>query len=170
MGFGNYLKRIWKDTTIEPVILLMGLAFSVLSGAQVQTNLLMWKICHIGQKLVLISNSQTLRLSDFESWFFFNIQLVLSLPPRHSCAQPVYVPVLIWTLSGCIFHRSHRECLLWHCIVWKYKVWIRTHNLRVWELERKAQVFDHRNELWRTYLQKSDCFYWNSKRSSNSNQ
>ena len=47
MGFGNYLKRIWKDTTIEPVILLMGLAFSVLSGAQVQTNLLMWKICHL---------------------------------------------------------------------------------------------------------------------------
>ena len=56
MGFGNYLKRIWKDTTIEPVILLMGLAFSVLSGAQVQTNLLMWKICHIGPKLVLIFN------------------------------------------------------------------------------------------------------------------
>ena len=50
MGFGNYLKRIRKDTTIEPVILLMGLAFSVLSGAQVQTNQLMWKICHIGQK------------------------------------------------------------------------------------------------------------------------
>ena len=56
--------------TIEPVILLMGLAFSVMSGAQVQTNLLMWKICHVEMKYdeVICGN---LRLSNFHIVFYY---------------------------------------------------------------------------------------------------
>ena len=44
----------------------MALAFSVMNGAQVQTNLLMWKICHVEMKHseVICGN---LRLSNFLS-------------------------------------------------------------------------------------------------------
>ena len=43
----KFLGLIRFKITIEPVILLFAVAYSVLSSAQVQTNLLMWKICHL---------------------------------------------------------------------------------------------------------------------------
>ena len=63
-NFVDFLLEFISGITIEPVILLMALAFSVMNGAQVQTNLLMWKICHVEMKYdeVICGN---LRLSNF---------------------------------------------------------------------------------------------------------
>ena len=41
------LKRFWKNLTLEPVIFLFTLGWSIQYGAQLQTNLLMWKVCHL---------------------------------------------------------------------------------------------------------------------------
>ncbi len=37
----------WNSLTLEPVIFVFSFAWSILAGAQLQTNLLMWKVCHL---------------------------------------------------------------------------------------------------------------------------
>jgi hypothetical protein len=41
------LKKAWSKVTLEPAIFLFGCMFGILYGVQVQTNLQLWKICHI---------------------------------------------------------------------------------------------------------------------------
>ena len=70
-NFVDFLIEFIGGITIEPVILLMALAFSVMNGAQVQTNLLMWKICHVEMKHDE-DICRNLRLSNFLSVNIFS--------------------------------------------------------------------------------------------------
>ncbi len=40
-------KAFWHNLTLEPVIFLFNFAWAIEFGARLQTNLLMWKVCHI---------------------------------------------------------------------------------------------------------------------------
>jgi hypothetical protein len=40
-------KHIFSNDFSEPVIFLSVIAFAAVYGAQIPTNLLMWKVCHI---------------------------------------------------------------------------------------------------------------------------
>jgi hypothetical protein len=43
----NFAKIIFSSITLEPALLLMQLGRFILEGAQIQTDLLLWKICHL---------------------------------------------------------------------------------------------------------------------------
>ncbi len=40
-------KTVWKNTTLEPVLLMFSFGWAIEFGVRVQTNLLMWKVCHV---------------------------------------------------------------------------------------------------------------------------
>ena len=41
------IRQILNRITLEPLIFLFLFSFYILDGAQIQTNLLLWKICHL---------------------------------------------------------------------------------------------------------------------------
>ncbi len=47
MGLLDIVKREVKSITIEPVIILFITGISLVNGAQLNTNLLIWKICRL---------------------------------------------------------------------------------------------------------------------------
>ena len=41
------LRDFWNQLTLEPMVLIFSFAWGLESGAKLDTNLLMWKVCHI---------------------------------------------------------------------------------------------------------------------------
>jgi PCFT/HCP family folate transporter-like MFS transporter 1/3 len=47
MGGDSFFLRLWKSISIEPVLFVNVFGISIVMGAQISTNLLIWKICHL---------------------------------------------------------------------------------------------------------------------------
>ncbi len=45
------LKTFLRSLTLEPMILMFSFAWAIEYGVQLQTNLLMWKVCHVEYKI-----------------------------------------------------------------------------------------------------------------------
>ena len=101
------IRQILNRITLEPLIFLFTFGMVILDGAQIQTNLLLWKICHlelnytedICSNLTLDENNATmievqeransfLMISEWLSaapafiWCLFSGKIILVLEPR----------------------------------------------------------------------------------------
>ena len=45
--FSEFIARQIKNITIEPVLFVYAFGLGVVAGAQINTNLLIWKMCHM---------------------------------------------------------------------------------------------------------------------------
>ena len=43
----NMFVKFYRSLTIEPVVFLHAMGLSIINGAQITTNLMIWKICHL---------------------------------------------------------------------------------------------------------------------------
>ena len=41
------IRHLLSQITAEPIIILVAISWTIVDGAQIQTNLLLWKICHL---------------------------------------------------------------------------------------------------------------------------
>ena len=41
------IRHLLSQITVEPIIILVAICWTIVDGAQIQTNLLLWKICHL---------------------------------------------------------------------------------------------------------------------------
>ena len=113
------VKTYLKSFTIEPILALKMLGVYILYGTQVETNLLIWKLCHfelgysekVCQNLSLETNEQVenlvqKRLQEFQTigqWINSVPTLILSLFMGSISEKFGRKPLMIFPLVGSIF-------------------------------------------------------------------
>ncbi len=126
----TYTKETYDTITIEPNVFLHIFTFGIILGAAVQTNVVLWKICHVikghpeelcddmvyeGGNHSEIKKDVQAYLNDFELYMDF-IQagpaviyslFAGALSDRHGSRRPLMLgPMIGWTLSF-IIHVVH---------------------------------------------------------------
>ena len=126
-GFWEEVKSFWQNITIEPNVFLHVCSFSIISGAAVHTNLMLWKVCAVvkGYDEAIcdgIESSENEEVKkDVQRWLNdFNIfggfigaipgiaysLFVGALSDRYGRRPMIYLPMLGWTISS-IINCSH---------------------------------------------------------------
>lgn len=112
------LKSFWDSINLEPLIFLFSLGWGIYTGVQTQTNLLMWKICHIEmghpedicQNLTLSENDDVQstvqqRVNTFNivgQWIGLLPTLVFSLFAGSLSDDFGRKPLILWPTAGAV--------------------------------------------------------------------